>query len=123
MIFGLSEKITNRVDEVILGFKARPDVVIWLKDHEKRPLLEKNLLKTINESNLLIKNQETIDRIIDDFAKNFCIMAIEAKKIELMSEAEKQRRLHEEHEFNEIQEMLEENSNTRVEDWDGKSKK
>ena len=108
--------------QIALSWSSKPDVEQFFKNHEKRPLLERNLLKEITQLELsyAVKlNKEKIEMIVTEFCKTFFHIAIKAAEKSAVSEAERQRRLHAEHEFNEIQEMIEANSNDRVEHYNG----
>lgn len=88
----------------------KPDLYQFFSNHERRPLLEQNLAREIRELETVSKiilTKEKIEMIVIDFCKQFFTIALMAAEKAALSEAERQRQLHEEHEFNEIQKMLE----------------
>lgn len=102
-------------------FASKPDVYNFFKNHEKRPLLEKNLIAEISKvelSHAVKLDAEKIKFIVAEFCNTFFSLALKAAEKSAISEAERQRRLHEEHTFNEIQDMIEQNSNDTVEYYD-----
>jgi hypothetical protein len=118
--------IKNEFDRQINArFSEKPDVYNFFKHHEKRPLLEKNLIAEISKielSHAVKLDAEKIKFIVKEFCNTFFHVALKAAEKAAVSEAERQRRLHEEHEFNEIQEMIEQNSNDTVEYYDENKK-
>lgn len=118
--------IDERLDLFIkTKFGQKPDLFNFFKNHEKRPLLVKNLIEEIKllefKSGYKLNSQK-IQFIIDEFAKTFCHVALKAAEKSAMTEAERQRRLHEEHEFNEIQEFVDKHTNWNVEEYDENKK-
>jgi len=118
--------ITEEFDRQIKArFSSKPDVYQFFKNHERRPLLEKNLIAEISKAELshAVKlDAEKIKFIVKEYCNTFFHVALKAAEKAAVSEAERQRRLHEEHEFNEIQEMIEQNSSDRVEYFDENKK-
>lgn len=115
--------INHEVENCIKNtFATKPEVRDWLLRHDRRATFEDNLLTEIRKTELsrpgLLK-ADTIVYIAKEYAKTFCHCAINAKEKELMTEGEVQRRRHEAHEFDEIQQMLEESSSGFTEDADG----
>lgn len=102
-------------NEIKRVFGSKPDIYSWLKNHERIPLLMTNLKKeivTTELKNARLITTDSLKMIGKEFAHTFAKFAVDQKESELMTEAEKQRRLHELHEWNEIGEMLEEGDET-----------
>ena len=97
-------------DEVDRLFKSKPDIHSFIKNHERRPKLMENLKSQVFETQLKnpkLLSQATLKAIGKEFAKTFSTLCIRYAEQQALSEAEKRRRIHEEHHFNEIQEELE----------------
>lgn len=90
-------------------FGAKPDIISFLKSHERIPLMLNNLKSEIVTTEIKkahLINAESLKMIGKEFARTFAGLALKSKEHELMSEAELQRRRHEAHQWDEIGEMI-----------------
>jgi len=105
-------------DELRRLFAQKPEVFNFLNNHERKSVMFNNLKSEIVTAELksaTFINQKSLKMIGKEFAKTFSELALRAKEKEYTSEAEIQRRLHNAHQFNEIQEMIEQNSKDYLE--------
>ena len=81
----IKDIISTSVDKFIDDTFPKDTVRSFLKNHERRHILESNLLGQIKKADHVIKEKETIEGLVNDFARTFCDVAIKVKTRELTS--------------------------------------
>jgi hypothetical protein len=79
----LKQEIKNGFDIFVKTKFQNEDIRNFLLNHERRSLLESNLLRELKRSYHIIKEFKTIEKMIKDFSHMFCKAALDAKEIEL----------------------------------------
>jgi len=81
----ISKMIQLGFEKYVKSSITKEEIRRFLLNHERRKLLEQNLCKEIIKSFHYISDRESLQKIIEDYSKSFCITALEVKEAEFTS--------------------------------------